>query len=145
MELEINTSIQVQQAAHKVFKAIVDPDMMKHYFIEKSSGRLENGKEVTWKFAEFESEFPIRNILIKDQKHISFVWDPDTKVQIRLESVHENATIIRITEGSKEFNEQNVRWALENTEGWANFLASLKAFIEYDINLRKGAFDFIKK
>lgn len=30
----------------------------------------------------------------------------------------------------------------ENTEGWANFLACLKAYLDYGINLRKGAFDF---
>ena len=30
------------------------------------------------------------------------------------------------------------------TEGWANFLACLKAYLEYGINLRKGAFDFMK-
>lgn len=30
-----------------------------------------------------------------------------------------------------------------NTEGWANFLACLKAYLEYGINLRKGAFDFL--
>ena len=34
---------------------------------------------------------------------------------------------------------------MENTEGWANFLACLKAYLEYGINLRKGAFDFLKK
>ncbi|MDR2039959.1 MAG: hypothetical protein LBQ60_18715 [Bacteroidales bacterium] len=30
------------------------------------------------------------------------------------------------------------------TEGWANFLACLKAWMEYGINLCKGAFDFMK-
>jgi hypothetical protein len=32
-----------------------------------------------------------------------------------------------------------------NTEGWANFLACMKAYLEYGIQLRKGAFDFMRK
>ena len=32
---------------------------------------------------------------------------------------------------------------MANTEGWANFLASLKAWMEYGVNLRRGAFDFM--
>lgn len=35
--------------------------------------------------------------------------------------------------------------AIANTEGWANFLACMKAYLEYDIQLRKGAFDFMRK
>ncbi len=32
-----------------------------------------------------------------------------------------------------------------NTEGGANFLACLKAYLEHGIILRKGAFDFLKE
>lgn len=31
------------------------------------------------------------------------------------------------------------------SKGWANFLACLKAYLEYGINLRKGAFDFMSE
>lgn len=33
--------------------------------------------------------------------------------------------------------------AIGNTEGWANFLACLKAWMEYGINFRKGAFAYL--
>jgi len=38
-----------------------------------------------------------------------------------------------------------INWLKSNTEGWANFLACLKAYLEYGINLRKGGFDFLTK
>jgi hypothetical protein len=44
-----------------------------------------------------------------------------------------------------ELNEDNLNWALENSEGWANFLACMKAYLEYGIQLRKGAFEFMRK
>ena len=37
----------------------------------------------------------------------------------------------------------SLKWLVGNTEGWANFLACLKAWMEYKVNLRKGAFDFM--
>ena len=36
--------------------------------------------------------------------------------------------MVRVTEGEKEPNESNLEWALENSGGWANFLACMKAY-----------------
>jgi len=53
--------------------------------------------------------------------------------------------VVRVKESGKEHNEDNLKWALENSGGWANFLACMKAYLEYGIQLRKGAFDFMRK
>jgi hypothetical protein len=50
---------------------------------------------------------------------------------------------VRITEKSRPCDEAGLKWLQGNTAGWANFLACLKAYLEYGINLRKGAFDFL--
>jgi hypothetical protein len=42
-------------------------------------------------------------------------------------------------------DQAGINWLKGNTEGWANFLACLKAYLEYGINLRKGGFDFMRK
>jgi len=52
---------------------------------------------------------------------------------------------VRGNENGKTLNEDNPKWVLENTEGWANFLAFMKAYLEHGIQLRKGAFDFMRK
>ena len=39
--------------------------------------------------------------------------------------------------------EVGLKWLVGNTEGQANFLACLKAWMEYKVNLRKVAFDFM--
>ena len=66
-------------------------------------------------------------------------------MKITLEQLPDNSTIVRVNENGKELNEANLKWALENSGGWANFLACLKAYLEYGIQLRKGAFDFMRK
>jgi len=118
---------------------------MTKYFISESSGRLELGKEVIWKFPEFDDKFPVKEIKIEINRSISFVWDPETVVKITLEKSQDNSTVVRVNENRKELNEVNLKWALENSGGWTNFLACLKAYLEYGIQLRKGAFDFMRK
>lgn len=145
MRLECNATIQIQKPIEEVFEGIVNPDKMTNYFISESSGRLENGKNVIWKFPEFDLQFPIKKINLEVNRSISFVWDPETIVKITLEKLPDNSTIVKVNENGKEYNEENLKWALENSGGWANFLACMKAYLEYGIQLRKGAFDFMRK
>ena len=119
---------------------------MSNYFISKSSGRIEEGKEIMWKFPEFDEEFPIRTGKLEKNKFISFYWDIDGKelfVEITLIQRKDNSTLVNITEKSMNNDETGIKWMKGNTEGWANFPACLKAYLEYGINLRKGAFEFM--
>ena len=145
MRLESNATLQIQKPVEEVFEGIVNPEKMTKYFISESSGRLETGKNVIWKFPEFDEKFPLKEIKIETNRSISFVWDPETVVKITLEKLPDNSTIVRVNENGKELNEHNLKWALENSGGWANFLACMKAYLEYGIQLRKGAFDFMRK
>ena len=145
MRLESNATIQIQKPIEEVFEGIVNPAKMTKYFISKSSGRMESGKELIWQFPEFSDKFPVKEIKIDVNRSISFVWDPETVVKITLEKSQDNSTIVRVNENGKELNEENLKWALENSGGWANFLACMKAYLEYGIQLRKGAFDFMRK
>jgi len=145
--LEIKTAIQILKSVNDVFEAIVNPSKMSNYFISKSSGRMEEGRPLKWQFPEFEMEFPIRVGKIEKDKYISFYWDLDgieLLVEITLTSIDNAATIVTITEKSRKNDEAGIKWLKGNTEGWANFLACLKAYLEYGINLRKGAFEFKK-
>lgn len=145
--LEIKTAIQILKPVSEVFEAIVDPKEMSNYFISKSTGRMEEGRQLKWRFPEFDMEFPIRVGKIEKDKYISYYWDLDgieLLVEITLTSRDSTATIVSITEKSRKNDKAGIRWLKGNTEGWANFLACLKAYLEYGINLRKGAFDFKK-
>jgi uncharacterized protein YndB with AHSA1/START domain len=144
--LEIKAGLQVLKPASAVFGAIVDPEQMKNYFISKGSGPMKEGTTVTWRFPEMDLEFPVRIGKVEKDKYISFYWgatadEKETFVEINLHPVEENVTFVVITEKSKENNEAGIKWLKGNTEGWANFLACLKAWMEYGVHLRKGAFN----
>ncbi|HET6995464.1 MAG TPA: SRPBCC domain-containing protein [Chitinophagaceae bacterium] len=144
-KLEIKTQLKIQKPLHDVFEAIVDPAQMSNYFIAKSTGRMEQGKTLTWQFPEFDMKFPVRVDKVEKEKYVSFYWgNPEDKTETRVEiSLQQmsDGVFVTVTEGNKERNDAGIKWLAGNTAGWANFLACLKAWLEYGINLRKGAFD----
>ena len=145
--LEIKAALQILKPIHEVFEAIVDPVKMCNYFISQSTGRMEEGKNLVWRFPEFDMDIPVRVVKVEKDKYISYHWDDngvELLVELTLTSRPGNATLVNITEKSMKNDEVGIKWLKGNTEGWANFLACLKAYMEYGINLRKGGFDFMK-
>jgi len=145
--LEIKAAIQIRRTPGEVFEAIVDPVKMSNYFISNGSARMEAGKVINWKFPEFDIEFPIRVGEIVENQYISYHWEIDQLdllVEINLIPAGNSETLVKVTEKSRTNDEAGIKWLGQNTEGWANFLACLKCYLEYGINLRKGAFDYMK-
>lgn len=72
MKLVIKVAIQILKPVDEVFEAIVNPEKMCHYFISESSGKMEEGKKLIWKFPEFEEKVPVRLEKVKKNKFVSF-------------------------------------------------------------------------
>lgn len=148
-KLRISTALQISAKAEAIFKAIIDPELMKNYFITNGSAPMEEGETVYWEFPEFPGAFPVRVKEVIENRIIKFEWDGDTHplyVEIRLEpSLEGEATVVYVEESEMDLNPEGIKWLKGNTAGWANFLACLKAYIEHGINLRKGGFDFMRQ
>lgn len=146
-KLEINVALQIQKPIEEVFQAIIDPEKMSNYFISKGSGIMEENKELIWNFPEFEDDYPVQVGKIIKNEFISYYWDVEEDkllVEIKLETLKDGSTLVSITEKSMDLNEKGLKWLSGNSFGWSNFLACLKAYLEYNINLRKGAFEFMR-
>jgi len=144
--LEVKAAIQISKPVNEVFEAIVNPLQITNYFISKASGPMEENKKIIWRFPEFDMDVPVRVGKIEKNKFITFYWDNDgveLLTEMTLTPKTNNSTLVSITEKSMENDEDGIKWIIGNTEGWANFLACLKAWLEYGINLRKGAFDYM--
>ncbi|SDR83012.1 SRPBCC domain-containing protein [Christiangramia echinicola] len=148
--LEINAKLQIAKPRNEVFDAIIDPEKMSNYFISPGADKMEEGKSVIWGFPEFpDMKIDVKILKLKIPELIIFEWegskDRDLEVKIELEERPNNQTLVKLTEGKMEPNEEGITWLGRNTEGWANFLACMKAYLEFGINLREGGFDFMKK
>src|SRR5438874_12299343 len=101
-KLEIKASLKIQKPVHEVFEAIVDPSKMSQYFISQSTGRMEEGKTLTWQFPEFDMKFPVHIEKIEKDKYISFSWnDPEdgrkTIVEMDLQQM-DDGILVTVTE-----------------------------------------------
>lgn len=147
-KLQAKAGIQISKPIAMVFDAIVNPEKMNKYFIEKSTGYLKEGDTVQWKFPEFDIIFPVKGLKITEPSYISFDWNGEAEekfVEIFLTEEANNTTVVKIVENEMDYNEEGITQMMRQTEGWANFLACLKAYLEYGINLRIGAFDYMKE
>jgi uncharacterized protein YndB with AHSA1/START domain len=146
--LVIEVALQISKPVSTVFEAIVDPGKMSNYFISEGSGRMVEGGEVRWRFPEFEEDFPIRVEKIVRDRYVSFRWEIGGEwllVEMTLAPVDGGGTVVTVSEKGMNVDEAGIKWLMSNTGGWANFLACLKAYLEHGINLRKGAYDFLRK
>ena len=146
--LEINVAMQISKPINEVYEAIVNPEKMCNYFISQSNGRMEEGKDLIWKFPEFDMEVPIKVVKAQANSLISYYWENSSQnllVEMNLSTVGDNFTLVKICEKSMENNEAGLKWLSGNSFGWSNFLSCLKAYLEFGINLRKGSFDFMTK
>ena len=142
-KLTSKATIGIQKPVEEVFEAIVNPKEMSNYFISEGTGKLETGEQIHWRFPEFDDNYPVSVIEVLPNEKIKFSWDPNSVVNIEL-AEHKTGTIVKVTEEGRQNNEEGIKWAIGQTEGWANFLACMKAWLEHGIHLRKGAFDFMK-
>lgn len=147
MKLTATAKIQIQKPIDQVFDAIVTPEQMNKYFIATATGKLEKDVTVEWAFPEFPESFPVTGKEIKPYSYISFDWSGEEEnqlVEIFLVESEGDSTIVEIIEHEMDNTLDGIEEAKGRTGGWANFLACLKAYLEYGINLRKGAFDFMR-
>ena len=139
--LQVNLQMGILKPIHDVFEAIVDPGKMNKYFVSKSSGRMENGKTLRWEWEDFDAEHEVRVEKIEQDKFISFKWDGsgiECTVNISLEKVDTSHTLVKIVEEKWKADFDGAKKCSGQVEGWTHFLCCLKAYLEYDVNLRVG-------
>lgn len=141
--LKVNLQMGILKPVHEVFEAIVDPEKMIKYFTSKSTGRIECGKTLKWEWKDFDAEHEIKVIKVEKNKLVSFKWDGsgiECTVIISLESKEANNTLVKITEEEWTPDFEGAKSCMGQVEGWTHFLCCLKAYLEYGVNLRVGAF-----
>ncbi len=147
--LSISTKIQVAKSREDVFQTIADRKKLNKFFISEASSDFEAGKQITWKFPEFKFvEFSIEVLKVEYPEIIILTWEGAenhiTTVTFELTEIEKYQTLVSVVEEGMQNDAEGIAWLGRNSEGWANFLACLKAYLEYGINLRKGAFEFLR-
>lgn len=141
MSINVNVKDVILIPNEEVFDAIVNPNRITKYFTSAMVGNLATGEKVKWIFEDVGIELEIKVLKLVKNKSLTFEWEASgklTTVVIELSNKDVNKTEIGIQESSFELNEADVQNALLQTQGWTDFICSLKAYLYTGINLRKG-------
>lgn len=142
MTIHAKAQLRINKPINDVFNAIVDPTKLCQYFTSTASASMVEGTSVTWIWEDFDAEFLIDVQKVEPNKQIVFRWPAtgtDSIVDITLEYLDPNSTLIRVIETGWELNLQGAEYANRQTSGWTHMFLCLKAFLEYGINLRDGS------
>jgi len=139
--------IIVSRPRHDVFEAVADPEKLSSYFTTGgASARMEQGQTVTWDFADFPGAFPVQVTKVVPDEEIAFSWqaepgaDYELQVTFRFTDVDGRRTKVEVEEAGWRSTEAAVKASYGNCMGWSQMLCALKAWVEYGIDLREGAY-----
>lgn len=143
METSISTKIKMNKPAIDVYEAIADPEKMANYWFSSGTARVESGRTITWKYAEYNAEGKIHVLEADGSNKIVFIWgmeEEETTVSIVLEEKDDSGTIVHVIESGFKENDPNlIAKMLGQKEGWVYMLTCLKAYLENGISTLRAS------
>ena len=142
MEPKFQVQLKIRKPPAEVFDAVVNPKKLTGYFVQNSTGPLVEGKTVKWSFVEAPEPFDVVVKKVEKNERIVFEWPADDKINTRVEMVFKSlggdGTLVQISESGWRPDEAGFKSSYGNAGGWMHMMCSMKAFLEYGINLRAG-------
>lgn len=148
MELKFKVQTKIQKPVAEVFDAVYNPDKLSGYFTTGgASAQLNEGTTVEWAFADNPGDekhkFPVKVKKVVPNELIVLSWEGAKGLDTNIEMIFDadgNDTIVRIAETGWRETQDDLNSSYMNCMGWSQMISALKAYTEYGINLRKGAY-----
>jgi uncharacterized protein YndB with AHSA1/START domain len=142
VEPKFQVQLKIRKPVSEVFQAVVQPEKLSGYFVQSASGPLLEGKTVKWKFAEVPEAFDVVVREVVNHERIVFEWPAETGYSTRVEMVFRpldgSNTMVQIRESGWRNDPAGIKASYDNAGGWMHMMCCLKAYLEYEINLRAG-------
>lgn len=146
MERSFTVQTTISRSAEDIFNAIVDPEMLTNYFVNRTSGKLEPGHRVVW-FWENWGDHPVEVDEVIPNKRIalrlnSIAWNKsdddsyDVLVEFEIEALENDRTMLKISETGWKDDADGIKASYENCGGWQHMADCCKAWLEHGIDLR---------
>lgn len=154
MDIKFQVQTKIQKPVEQVFDAVQNPDKLSGYFTNGgASAALVEGTTVEWAFEDTPGEkmgpFPVKVKKVVPNELIALEWEGapgrDTRVEMNFEKTGPSETLVRIAESGWKETQEELNRSYSNCMGWSQMVSALKAYTEYGINLRKGAYEGLYK
>ena len=154
MELKFSVQTKIQKPVADVFDAVYNPEKLSGYFTNGgSSAPLDEGTIVEWAFADNPGDeklkFPVEVKQVIPNELIVLGWEGAkglrTRVELHFEQTGPEETLVKISETGWRDTQDDLNSSYGNCMGWSQMLSAMKAYVEYGINLRTGAYTGLYK
>jgi uncharacterized protein YndB with AHSA1/START domain len=126
------TGMLVRRPVAQVFEAIVNPAVTSKFWFSQGSGRLDQGRPVTWTWESHNVSIEVTPKIVEPNKRVQIEWPGytgQTVVEWSVEALPDNTTFVRVSEsGWIDDADKLVRYVADSTHGFTLLLAGLKAW-----------------
>lgn len=128
----------IRRSIAEVYEAFINPEITTKFWFTKSSGRLDENKNITWTWEMYNVDVDIEVTELQPNQKISILWgNYEEKIPVVWTfSEHGNNTFVSVINSDFTGDEDTVISAVrDSTEGFTLVLAGLKAYLEHGIEL----------
>jgi len=132
-------SMMIRKPVAEVFEAFIDPAITTKFWFTRSSGKLEEGKNLVWGWDMYNVEAPVSVKKIIPDKTIVIEWGEGkdhSQVAWDFDAITEKDTYVTIINAElKGQGDELTHLLIDTTGGFTMVLAGVKAWLEHGIQL----------
>lgn len=127
----------IRKPVAEVFRAFTDPSITTGFWFTRSSGPVEEGRELRWEWEMYGVGTSVRVLAVDPERRILLEWgDPASRVEWEFTPREEGTTFVRIVNsGFAGDGDEVVHQALDAVGGFSFVLAGVKALLEHGVKL----------
>ncbi|WP_419870750.1 SRPBCC family protein [Chryseobacterium sp. CT-SW4] len=132
----VEAQMLIRKPVQDVFQAFIDPAVTTQFWFTRSSGKLEEGKTITWEWEMYNVENQVKVNEIIPNQLIRTVWgDFSVHVDYEFKEMEKGTLVIIKSFGFTQTGEELLRIVNDNTGGFTTVLDGCKAYLEHGIKL----------
>ncbi|AQX12790.1 polyketide cyclase [Elizabethkingia meningoseptica] len=128
----------IRKPVAEVYEAFINPEITTKFWFTKSSGRLDENKNITWTWEMYNHSVDIDVVELQPNKKIAIMWgNYESKTPVVWTfAEHGEDTFVSVTNSGFTGDEDIVLSIVrDSTEGFTLVLSGLKAYLEHGIEL----------
>jgi uncharacterized protein YndB with AHSA1/START domain len=133
----VTTQLLIRRPVAEVFEAFADPAVTTRFWFTRSSGRVEEGRELRWDWEMYGVGTRVVVKAVEPGRRILVEWDePPTSVEWVFDPRGADATVVTVSNsGFHGSDDEKVGGALDSMGGFTLVLAGAKALLEHGVEL----------
>ena len=137
MQPVIEVQMLIRKSIENVYEAFVDPEITTQFWFTQSSGRVEQGAELDWKWTKYNVTAKINVLNMIKNELIQMTWDEGrSKVDFIFEKISNDTTYLKIRNYDIQLQDQAlIEYIIDATGGFTTVIDAAKAWLEHQIKL----------